>query len=417
MRDRITFIHAADLHLDAPFQGIRADDETVGRTLAASTYTALSRIVDTCLERDVDFLVIAGDAYNSAAKSLRAQLAFRTEMQRLAAADIDVFVVHGNHDPASGWSAGLVLPDNVHVFAADRVERVPVVRDGEVVAAVYGRSFAKAAETGNLAKGFVREEGDPVAIAVLHANVGGDPDYDPYAPASLEDLRASRMDYWALGHIHKHEILARDPWVVYAGSPQGLNPKETGEHGCAVVEMGGGGVLNFEYVETAPVAWDRHDISAESAETIDQVATLLSDACAQARRTSGRPCILRIGITGRCAAHADLVRPGVLDQLLEELRSDQMATDPWVWLDRVDASTASPIDLDAVRGGPDFSAELVRIADELATEGSSLDEIVAEIVAPVAASLAGYPGPDDAREALDRARDEALDLLLTKDGE
>ena len=45
------------------------------------------------------------------------------------------------------------------------------------------------------------------------------------------------MDYWALGHIHKQEVLAENPWVVYAGSPQGINPKETGPHGCFVVEI------------------------------------------------------------------------------------------------------------------------------------------------------------------------------------
>ena len=44
-------------------------------------------------------------------KSLRAQMAFRREVQRLAEAGIEVFLVHGNHDPASGWSAGLALPE------------------------------------------------------------------------------------------------------------------------------------------------------------------------------------------------------------------------------------------------------------------------------------------------------------------
>ena len=53
--------------------------------------------------------------------------------------------MQGNHDPANGWSAGLALPDNVTVFPADRVGRAEVVRDGELVAAVYGRSFAHAA--------------------------------------------------------------------------------------------------------------------------------------------------------------------------------------------------------------------------------------------------------------------------------
>ena len=114
MHDRVTFIHAADLHLDAPFVGLTAASERIGRALAEATYDAFRRVIDTALEREVDFVLVAGDAYNARDKSLRAQLRFREQMKRLAEEGIEVFVVHGNHDPASGWSAGLALPDNVH---------------------------------------------------------------------------------------------------------------------------------------------------------------------------------------------------------------------------------------------------------------------------------------------------------------
>ncbi|TLM77499.1 MAG: DNA repair exonuclease, partial [Actinobacteria bacterium] len=276
VRDRVTFIHTADLHLDAPFQGIGAASERVGRALAEATYEAFRRVVDTALERGVDFVVIAGDAYNSRDKSLRAQFRFREQMLRLAEKDIAVFVAQGNHDPASGWSAGLALPENVHVFAHDRVERLELTLDGEVAAVLYGRSFSKAAETENFSAGYRREGSDPIAVGVLHANVGSNSEYDPYAPATLEDLRAGRMDYWALGHIHKQEVLARDPWVVYAGSPQGLNPKETGPHGCLLVSVSRGGAVELEHVETAPVAWARLELDASETADLEGVRSLLS---------------------------------------------------------------------------------------------------------------------------------------------
>ena len=63
------------------------------------------------------FLVIAGDLYNSADRSLGAELAFQRGMRRLADAGIPAFVVHGNHDPADGWSAGLEIPDSVVAVA------------------------------------------------------------------------------------------------------------------------------------------------------------------------------------------------------------------------------------------------------------------------------------------------------------
>ena len=67
----VTFVHAADLHLDAPFQGIDASDERVRSALVAATYEALDRIVELCLEERADFLVVAGDVYNNRDKSLR----------------------------------------------------------------------------------------------------------------------------------------------------------------------------------------------------------------------------------------------------------------------------------------------------------------------------------------------------------
>ena len=417
MRDRVTFVHTADLHLDAPFSGLSADDARIGRELAEATYEAFRRVVDICIERAVDFLVIAGDAYNSADKSLRAQLRFRTEMLRLAEAGIDVYLAHGNHDPASGWSASVVLPDNVHTFPTERVERFEVVCDGELVAALYGRSFARKAETDNFALGYHRDGAEPVAIGVLHANVGGNTDYDPYAPASLAELRAAGLDYWALGHIHKQDVLARDPWVVYAGSPQGLSPKETGDHGCLVVSISAGGAVHIEPVSTAPIAWLQLEVDVAEAGSVDEVRQLVDDTCEGARSQATQGLVVRVRLTGRSHAHAELTRPGLVAQLAEELRAEQASRAPWLWLDRLDDATARVIDLDAVRAGSDFAAETVRVADALAVDASALDSLVDELSAPVATTLGGYERSLSSAELLDAARDAALDLLLADGGE
>lgn len=414
MRDSVTFIHTADLHLDAPFQGIGNASERVGRALAESTYDAFRRIVDVAIARDVDFVVIAGDAYNSRDKGLRAQLRFREQANRLAEAGIPVFVAHGNHDPASGWSAGLSLPSTVRVFASDRVERFEVVRDGVVLAAVYGRSFGRGAETENLALGFQREAADELAIGVLHANVGSNSEYDPYAPATLDDLRAAGMDYWALGHIHKHEVLARDPWAVYAGSPQGLSPNETGPHGCLVVEAVNAGAFSTEHVETASIAWARVDLDVGAAGDLDAVRSLVADACEELLGREGRHVVARFRLTGRSESHADLAQPGACADLLDHIRAELGAGDPWLWVDRLEDRTSAVLDMGAIRAGRDFATEVVRVADELAADPALLSELIAEVAAPVATALTGDSARDasGAEAALAAARDAVLDQLL-----
>ena len=102
----VRFMHAADLHLDAPFGGVDAQDVRVRDALAASTYRALDALVEACIEGDVDFLVISGDIYNEAERRVRSQIAFAKAAATLERAGIAVYVAHGNHDPSSGLVGG-----------------------------------------------------------------------------------------------------------------------------------------------------------------------------------------------------------------------------------------------------------------------------------------------------------------------
>jgi DNA repair exonuclease SbcCD nuclease subunit len=258
-----------------------------------------------------------------------------------------------------------------------------------------------------------RRPGDPIAVGVLHANVGGVAGYDPYAPATLEELRAAGMDYWALGHIHKQEVLSRDPWVAYAGSPQGLNPKEIGAHGCFVVEVGRGGSVSAEQVETAPIAWARDEIDVSAADGLEGVRDLIAHACERLLERDERHVIARLTLVGRSAVHADLARPGAVADLLEDVRAEFGSGDPWLWLDRLEDRTGALLDLDALRGGADFAAEIVRVADEMARDPELTEGLIAEIAAPVSATLPGGYGPGiNGADALETARDLVLDRLV-----
>ncbi len=416
MRDSVTFIHAADLHLDAPFQGLSAADERIGRELAEATYQAWGRIVDLAIERAVDFVVVAGDLYNSADNSLRAQAFLRDEARRLDAAGIGLFIIHGNHDPLSGWTAGLAMPGNTHVFGGAQTERAVALCDGDFVCAVYGRSFRERAEREDFTPGYRREESDTVAIGLLHSNVGNKEGYDPYAPCTLEALSATGMDYWALGHIHKHEVLSMAPYAVYAGSPQGLNPKETGSHGCCVVTVAASGVTSFEQLELASVSWALEEIDVSDASDLDRLEALLNDRLAQASMQASKPVVARVRLVGRSEVHGDLTHPAVLRDLTDRVRAEQTSRSPWVWLDRLDDASGAVIDLDALQDAPDFAGEVARISSELVGDEAMLESLVAELSGPVADKLSGYAPGLTAEELVQRARDRALDLLLEESG-
>ena len=69
----LRFVHAADLHLDSPFLGLAGSaPESVARTLRDATFAAYDAIIDLCIRERVDALLVAGDIYDGADRSLRA---------------------------------------------------------------------------------------------------------------------------------------------------------------------------------------------------------------------------------------------------------------------------------------------------------------------------------------------------------
>ncbi|MFO8031876.1 MAG: metallophosphoesterase, partial [Desulfohalobiaceae bacterium] len=78
------FVHAADLHLDAPFQGLSQMSSELGQRLRQATFQALDNLIQLCVQQQADFLLISGDVYNQEDRSLRAQLRFREALANLS---------------------------------------------------------------------------------------------------------------------------------------------------------------------------------------------------------------------------------------------------------------------------------------------------------------------------------------------
>ena len=219
------FVHAADLHLDSPFKGIRSEAPAhVAQLLSNATFDAYQNIIDLCLQERVDALLVAGDIYDGADRSLRAQRAFIDGLRSLDAAGIRSFVCHGNHDPLDGWEARLSYPAGCHRFGAE-FSAAPVFPDEPDRAQVYGISYPTRDVYENLVQRLGKVQNPAFTIGLLHANVGGNTDHALYSACSLDDLVQSGVDYWALGHVHTRQILhERTPTVVYPGNRKGDIP-------------------------------------------------------------------------------------------------------------------------------------------------------------------------------------------------
>src|SRR6476620_5574447 len=206
----LRFVHAAALRLDSPFRGIGNASTALKEQLQSATLGALRRVVAHTIESKADFLIIAGDIYDSKDRNLRALVSFRNEMERLAERPIPVFIVHGNHDPLNGWGSGFQLPPNVVTFGG-HADTEPFIRRGRDVAHITGVSYIRERVTDNLSLSFKVPDAAAYSIAVLHANVGHQSGHAEYAPATVGDLSAGGFNYWALGHVHTRAVLSAEP--------------------------------------------------------------------------------------------------------------------------------------------------------------------------------------------------------------
>ena len=142
MGKHFSFIHCADLHLGEPFGDVRLGGSGPwNEQISKSTFKAFEKVVDAAIDNRVDAILISGDVYNSDHHSLAAQMAFARELYRAAENGIETFIVHGNHDPEEAWRADIPLPDMVHIFSSSEVQALPLMKDGEKAATIYGISY------------------------------------------------------------------------------------------------------------------------------------------------------------------------------------------------------------------------------------------------------------------------------------
>ena len=428
---RLRFVHAADLHLDSPFRGIRSEaPDYVADTLRRATFDAYDDVISLCLRESVDALLVAGDIYDGADRSLRAQLKFVDGLNRLDAAGIRSFVCHGNHDPLDGWEARLSLPPGCVRFGPE-VTGEPVFPGEPGRADVYGVSYPRREVRENLSPLFANAAvaSSGFGVGLLHANVGGNPDHDSYAPCSVSDLADTGLAYWALGHVHTRQALRQErPTVVYPGNPQGRHPGEPGERGVYLVEVDDYGAVHLDFRPVDLVRWETLEVGiagldAEQ-ELLDAIDSTVS-ACAES--AGGRSVVFRLALTGRGPLHRWLRRPGTLDELRERINEQYAPStsswQAWLWCERIQADTASPVDREQVIQREDFAGDLARLSGELRDAPDAMGELRESLRALYVNSNASQylrgclPSDDELRELLAAAEDECLASLVEEEDE
>lgn len=280
----VRILHFADAHIDMANYG-RHDPTTALPIRVVDFLQALDQIVDTAVSEKVDFVLFAGDAYKDRNPQPTFQREWGLRMMRLSEAGIPTLLLVGNHDvaPATGRAhtmqefTTLEVP---HIFVGDRIRRyepdelgiplqiitVPWVSRSRLLSR-EDTAGLPLADVLTMIEGQIQERvellietanPDIPLILTAHASVQGAKfgserqvmlGHELTLSGSLVNNR--KLDYVALGHIHKHQSLHANgahPPIVYPGSIERIDFGEAKEKKGFVLAEIDNGSTSWEFV-------------------------------------------------------------------------------------------------------------------------------------------------------------------------
>ena len=265
-------LHFSDLHIGVENYG-RIDPATGLSTRLGDFLDSLDEVVEFALNEQVDLVLLAGDAYKGRDPSQTHQREFARRLHTLSSAGVPVFLLVGNHDlpnASSRANAVEIFPTlqvpNVHI--GDNLQTYNISTPAgplQVVAVPWPRrgGILTREESRGLTIEEVRQRIEEVMTIGIQARVDA---LDPDIPAILSGhvtingstvgtersmmlgndhvllvsaVHRPELEYVALGHIHKHQVLRREPpMVVYSGSLQRVDFSEEGDDkGFCVIDL------------------------------------------------------------------------------------------------------------------------------------------------------------------------------------
>ena len=380
------FLHAADLHLDSPMEGLERYEGAPVDLIRGATRRALENLVELALREQVDFVLIAGDLYDGDWRDFNTGMFFIRQMNRLHDAGIPFYVIAGNHDAASNMTRKLRLPlnpDGLSVMLSS--EFAETRRIDELGVAVHGRSFAVPAETKNLVPDYPIAVGQWFNIGLLHTSLNGSEDHDAYAPCTTADLRSKGYDYWALGHIHKRSLLPAEgvpfglPVALYSGNIQGRHLRETGPRGCFLVSVDSHHRVAVEFRPLDVFRWELCVVSCAGLLSADEILQRTREELHTILASrDGRTMGIRVILEGATEGHQELVSHRT--RIVAEIRSiATIESDGMAWIEQVKilTSTLRKAEVFSAAEGP--LGELERYLNQIADQPEMAEVFLNEL--------------------------------------
>lgn len=270
------FAHFADVHIGS-WRDPRMNDITI---------RAFSKAIDICLEKNVDFILISGDFFNTSFPSIERLKETVTKLKQIKDNNIPMYVIAGSHDYSPTGKTMLDVLENAGLFqnvmrgsVVDNKLRLNFTVDPKTGAKITGivgkkgmldRVFYENLDKSNL------EAEDGFKIFMFHTAL------TEFKPKELEKMDSSPISllpkgfkYYAGGHVHSYlEKNVPDYGLITMPGPMFPNNfreiEKLGKGGFFIVDTEPDLNANWIGIEIYKTKCYRFDCNLKSTEKINE---------------------------------------------------------------------------------------------------------------------------------------------------
>jgi exonuclease SbcD len=215
----LKILHTADIHLGAKFSGLG----NKGVTQREQLRTTFKNVIATALDERVNIVLIAGDLFDANQQPQRNIDLVIEQFSLLGSNNIPVCLIPGTHDSLDSSSIYRKVDfegkcPNLKIFTD---ENISCKEYPGLDLTVYGKPNLSNRSYTSPLEGLKRLTSSKFHVAMAHGSL-----HIPEKIAEddhvfkLEEVKASGMDYLALGHWHRVYACSEKPPAWYSGPPE-----------------------------------------------------------------------------------------------------------------------------------------------------------------------------------------------------
>jgi exonuclease SbcD len=275
----VKILHTADIHLGAKFLGLGSN----GVSQRGQLRTTFKNIITTAIDERVDIVLIAGDLFDANQQPQRNIDLVIEQFNLLGSSNIPVCLIPGTHDSLDSSSIYRKVDfegkcSNLKIFTD---ENMSYKEYPGLDLTVYGRPNLSNRSYTSPLKGLKRSTSSKFHVAMAHGSF-----YIPEKIAEddhvfkLEEIKASGMNYLALGHWHGMKSCSEKPPAWYSGPPEWI-PGQTDKGGVLLVGLSDTGEVKVDPKMLGLRDYDEIDIDMSEIQDLAKLKARISERADQ----------------------------------------------------------------------------------------------------------------------------------------